>query len=122
MRRKRSRAPKKAPLRKPKTPREFLDRWEELVKIQLEASRRVDPERLERASLAREAIQVEIEKRILPAMTDEDRAYGKEVAARIRALDVRIHKCGTTVSAVVERMLPDAGPGTYSRQGVLRDL
>ena len=56
MRRKRSRARKKAPLRKPKTPREFLDRWEELVKIQLEASRRVDPERLERASLAREAI------------------------------------------------------------------
>ena len=122
MRRKRSRTRKKAPLRKPKTPREFLDRWEELVKIQLEASRRVDPERLERASLAREAIQVEIEKRILPEMTDEDRVYGKEVAERIRALDVRIHKCGTTVSAVVERMLPDAGPGTYSRQGVLRDL
>ena len=122
MRRKRSRARKKPPLRQPKTPQEFLDRWEDLVKGQLDASRRVDPEKLQRATLAREAIQVEIEKRVLPVMTDEDCAYGRKVATRIRALDVRIHTCGATVSSVVERMLPDAGPGTYSRQGVLRDL
>lgn len=104
----------------PRTAREHLDLWEATVQAQLEASRKVDADALVKATHARQAIEAELEARVMGEMTADDQAHGAQVAARIRALDARIRCCGAAVLGVVDRVLPDAGPGTYNRQGHLR--
>jgi len=102
--------------------RERFDRWLLAAEGQLDAARRVDAEALVKSTAARKAIQEELSRTPLAALDVDTRAHAAGVARKIRALDLRIHACGATVLAALDRVLPDAGPRTYGRRGQMRGI
>lgn len=102
--------------------RERFDRWLASAEAQLDAARRVDAGALAAATEARRAIQDELTRTPLAALDADTRAHAAVVAKRIRSIDVRIHACGGTVLALLDRVLPDAGPRTYGRRGQMRGV
>lgn len=97
-----------------------FDRWLASAEAQLEASRDVNASALLTATSARQDVQIELSRVQIAALSPEDRAYASRVAQQVRAIDLRIHACGTNVMAVLERVLPDSGPRTYGRRGQTR--
>lgn len=102
--------------------REAFDRWLALAEAQLDAARRVDPRALSAATAQRDALQRELARTPLAALDETDRAHASEVARKIRAIDLRIHACGSSILAVLDAVLPDAGPRTYGRRGQMRGV
>ncbi len=94
-----------------------FDRWLASAEAQLEASRSIDAASLMQATMERQDVQLELSRFQLAALTPEDREHAAKIARRIRAIDLRIHACGTNVMAVLDRVLPDSGPRTYGRRG-----
>lgn len=102
--------------------KERFDRWLATAEAQLDAARRVDPAALSAATEARRQLQVELSRTPLAALDAGTREHAADVAKRIRAIDVRVHACGSTVLNVLDRVLPDAGPRTYGRRGQMRGV
>lgn len=102
--------------------KEPFDRWLVLAEAQLDAARRVDPDRLAAATEARRRLQDELTRHDLVAVAGEDRDHAVGVARKIRAIDLRIHACGMAVIQALDTVMPDAGPRTYGRRGQLRGV
>jgi hypothetical protein len=102
--------------------REGFERWLAIAEAQLDAARRVDPAALSMATEARRAIQDELYRTNLQALSVEEREHASGVAQRIRAIDLRIQACGAHVLAAIASVAPDARPATYGRRGQLRGV
>ncbi len=102
--------------------REGFDRWLQIAEAQLDAARRVDPAGLTAATEARRQLQEELSRVNVHALSPDERAHAASVARRIRTIDLRIHACGTHVTAAIEAVSPTNGPKTYGRRGQLRGL
>ena len=99
-----------------------FDRWLASAEAQLEASRSIDATSLMQATMERQDVQLELSRFQLASLTPEARERASKIAHRIRAIDLRIHACGTNVMAVLDRVLPDSGPRTYGRRGQPRGV
>lgn len=102
--------------------KEPFDRWLALAEEQLEAARKVDPERLSMATETRRRLQDQMAAHDVTRLVGEDREYAVAVARRIRDIDLRIQQCGHAVMATLDAVLPDSGPRTYGRRGQLRGV
>ena len=102
------------------TPAELAERWLAVVEEQLAAARTVDGARLEAANGARAEVQDQVLETLRQGRGDTRRALAA-VGPRIRDLDRRIHACGRTVLAGLDRLVPSASPSTYTRHARLRD-
>jgi hypothetical protein len=101
---------------------EGFDRWLMIAEAQLDAARRVDPAALAMATDARRQLQEELSRTNVNALSAEQRAHAAGIARRIRSIDLRIHACGTHVTAAIEAVSPTSGPKTYGRRGQLRGV
>jgi hypothetical protein len=108
--------------RPPATARDRYDRWLKAAEAQLAAARAVDASALTTATETRRALQEELAQQPLASLSVADREHALAVARRVRQIDVRIHACGASVLAVLDGLLPDAGPSTYGRRGQLKGV
>ncbi len=94
-----------------------FDRWLAAAQAQLRAARAVDAAAMTAATRARHEAQVEVSRVQFAALSSWDREHATRTARAIRAVDLRTRACAVNVMAVIERVLPDAGPRTYGRRG-----
>lgn len=94
-----------------------FDRWLAAAEAQLGAARQLDPVAMNAATRARQEAQMEVSRVQFAALSAMDRAHAGNVARAIRAVDLRTRACAVNVMAVIDRVLPDAGPRTYGRRG-----
>ncbi len=99
-----------------------FDRWLAAAEAQLIAARSVDAAAMNVATRARQEAQIEASRVQLAALSPAAREHAVDVARQIRQLDLRTRTCAVNVMAVIDRVLPDAGPRTYGRRGQLSSL
>lgn len=102
------------------TAAELGDAWLGSVEAQLIAARSIDPAALEAATARRAEVQDQLADVLTQGNADLRRPLAP-IAARVRALDLRIRACGGTVLAALETLLPAARPATYTRHARLRE-
>lgn len=94
-----------------------FDRWLAAAEAQLRAARAMDAAAMTAATRARHEAQIEVSRVQFAALSASDREHASRIARAIRAVDLRTRACGANVMAVIDRVLPDAGPRTYGRRG-----
>lgn len=97
--------------------RTAFDQWLASAHAQLKAARAMDAAGMQAATRARQEAQIEVSRIQFAALSAKDRQYASRIAREIRAVDLRTRACAANVMAVIDRVLPDAGPRTYGRRG-----